>query len=176
MRINIRNIPDEGLDLRFAKGSDWLRLVFQEGDRGYFRTDVVDVHCLVRRLGENVFLEGRVITKLFLDCSRCLELVTLPVDSVFRYTLTPVPEDYAEEVELSGEDLEHAYYDGETIDLDPLVYEQVIIQIPMKVLCRGDCLGLCPVCGSNRNMESCPCQDDQVDERLAILKNFRTKK
>ncbi|MCX7635807.1 MAG: DUF177 domain-containing protein [Syntrophales bacterium] len=176
MKINIHKIPDEGLDLSFIKGPDWLGLIMPEGGGEDFRTDMVEVSCVSRRLGENVFLQGRLITRLYLACSRCLETVELPVDVAFRYTLTPFPTGQAEEVELTVEDLEYGYYDGDIIDLEPLVYEQVVLQIPMKVLCGDDCRGLCPACGKNRNIDPCTCGEDRVDERLAALKNFKVKK
>jgi uncharacterized protein len=107
-------------------------------------------------------------------CSRCLEEAELPVNVPFRYTLMPAVEDNREEVELTEEDLEYGVYDGETIDCDPLIYEQIVLQIPMKVLCRDDCRGLCPQCGANLNTGVCSCTEKAVDERLAVLKKFNS--
>ena len=53
--------------------------------------------------------------------------------------------------------------------------EQFYLALPMKPLCREDCRGLCPVCGINRNRETCSCQATWVDPRLEALKSFKTK-
>ena len=69
----------------------------------------------------------------------------------------------------------YSFYEGETVDCDPLIYEQIVLQIPMKALCREDCRGLCPRCGANLNLSSCSCPDRDVDERLAVLKKLKQK-
>ena len=98
----------------------------------------------------------------------------LPVSASFRYTLVPAKaEESREEIELSEEDLEYGYYEGEIVDCDPLIYEQIVLQIPIKVLCTEDCRGLCPDCGTNLNLEACNCASDRVDERLAVLKKLK---
>ena len=62
-----------------------------------------------------------------------------------------------------------------TIDLDALVFEQVLLQVPMKPLCAETCRGLCEQCGANLNAESCACRPGAVDRRLEALKNFKTR-
>jgi uncharacterized protein len=78
-----------------------------------------------------------------------------------------------EEIELRMEDLDVDYYTGEVIDLTPIIFEQIMLQIPMKALCNELCKGLCPHCGINLNKANCDCREDIIDERLAVLKNFR---
>jgi len=80
-----------------------------------------------------------------------------------------------EDLELTAEELEMSYYHGDFIDLAPMICEQIVLQAPMRVLCTDDCKGLCPHCGINLNSGSCNCHSDVVDDRLAVLKNFRIK-
>jgi uncharacterized protein len=78
-----------------------------------------------------------------------------------------------EEIELSREDLETDFYDGEEVDLSPLIQDQVLLTLPPKVICREDCRGLCQRCGRNLNREACQCVGAEVDPQLAPLKHFR---
>jgi uncharacterized protein len=67
-----------------------------------------------------------------------------------------------------------AEYRDDKIDLTEVVREQLYLALPMKPLCREDCKGLCPVCGVNRNRETCTCQEVWVDPRMAALKKWKT--
>ena len=106
-------------------------------------------------------------------CCRCLETSRLPLQATFKYTFSPAPSEPQEEMELNAEDLELAYYEEDTIDLDRVIYEQIMLQMPIKPLCRETCKGLCPHCGINLNLASCHCEAETFDERLAVLKKFR---
>jgi uncharacterized protein len=78
-----------------------------------------------------------------------------------------------EEKELTAADLDFEYYEGEVIDLDEVIFEQVVLQVPMKPLCSESCRGLCPHCGVNLNKTTCNCQNEVIDERLAVLKRIK---
>jgi uncharacterized protein len=121
-------------------------------------------------------LVGHVKTTLELPCSRCLEAFTLPVDQAFDLRYQPHAKNSGEgEREIEEDDLTTAFYDNDVIDLGQLMREQFYLALPMKPLCRADCQGLCPVCGINRNRETCSCQPVWVDPRLEALKSFKTK-
>jgi len=108
-------------------------------------------------------------------CCRCLETARLPLQASFKYTFAPAPSEPQEEMELNAEDLELAYYEEDTIDLDRVIYEQIMLQLPIKLLCSETCKGLCPQCGINLNSASCHCEAGIFDERLAVLKKFKVK-
>jgi uncharacterized protein len=83
-----------------------------------------------------------------------------------------------EDVELDGtevaaDDLGLTEYSGDEIDLGQMMREQFYLALPMKPLCRQDCQGLCPVCGKNRNRETCSCESTWVDPRFEVLRNFK---
>jgi len=176
VKIIVSSIPEEGLNLRFSRSRGWLESAMSDKAEPLTCAQDVQVSCQLRRLGDNVFLEGSVDTALELACCRCLEAALLAVDATFRYTLVPYPDHQDSEVELGSEDLEFSYYVEDSIDLEPLVLEQILLQIPMRVLCRENCRGLCPRCGANLNEEACRCQGPAVDERLAVLKNIKIQK
>jgi uncharacterized protein len=121
-------------------------------------------------------LVGTVTTMLELPCSRCLEPFALPVDASFDLRYQPHTENKGEgESEVEEDDLTTAFYENDEIDLGQLMREQFYLALPMKPLCRDDCKGLCPVCGTNLNAGACSCDRVWEDPRLAALKELRTK-
>ena len=119
-------------------------------------------------------LVGSVRTTLELPCSRCLEPYTWPVDSSFDLRYQPHARNTGEgEREIEEDDLTTAFYENETIDLGQLMREQLYLALPMKPLCRDECKGLCPTCGTNWNKGTCDCTNQWEDPRLAALKALR---
>lgn len=133
----------------------------------------VQLHLLVRKDDDRLRLEGRVTTTLEVPCSRCLEPFSVPVDAPFDLRFVPqaaltTPQDG--EREVADDDLSTAPYDGESIDLGQLIDEQCYLALPMKPLCREDCRGLCPACGTNLNLQACDCDTAWVDPRMDALR------
>src|SRR5438094_1819409 len=121
-------------------------------------------------------LVGRVKTTLELPCSRCLEPYTLPVDQRFDLRYQPHAQNTGEgEREIEEDDLTTAFYENDEIDLGQLMREQFYLALPMKPLCSDDCKGLCAMCGTNLNRETCGCKLDVADPRLAALRELRSK-
>ena len=119
-------------------------------------------------------LVGNLETELELACSRCLEPYRFPLSAAFdlRY-LSASSATFAEgEHEMDEDDLEISYYRDEQIDLNELLREQFYLALPMKPLCRDDCKGLCPQCGTNWNTGTCTCTTEWEDPRLAALKGL----
>jgi uncharacterized protein len=128
----------------------------------------------VRKDARKVRLTGRTKGTLELDCSRCLEPFVVPVDAPFDALFLPASENAGEgEREVREDDLGVSYYRDDVIDLGEIVREQFYLALPMKPLCQEACLGLCPVCGKNRNREACSCQSEWEDPRLEPLKRLR---
>ena len=175
MKLNVSKIPEEGIHLRYERDGDWFRGRIPEDAPCDFILENIQVDCTVRRMKETVFAEGTVSAALEVACCRCLETARLPVGGPFRYTFAPPPAEPKEEWELRADDLEFAYYEEDMIDLDGVVFEQILLQIPLKPLCGESCRGLCPHCGINRNEASCRCESQSFDERLAVLKRFKVQ-
>lgn len=173
MKITVSKIPEEGKSLEFVRDGAWFRSRLSASDPLSPELESIDVACRIRRVGETVFIEGTARTVVELSCSRCLEAAHLAIRPSFRYTYLPAATLPEEEVELKTDDLEFAYYDEDTIDLDELIFEQIMLQIPIKPLCAETCKGLCPHCGTNLNVSSCGCRKEHLDERLAVLRGFR---
>jgi uncharacterized protein len=174
LKITVTSIPEEGLKVQFSKDENWFRQVFTEKENLDLPMHHADGSLTLKRIGETLYLEGELRAETETDCSRCLEAARLPINATFKYVLSPAPADLSgEEQELGPEDLDVVYYQDDLIDLDPLIIEQILLQIPLKVLCHDDCKGLCPHCGINLNRNSCQCHEEHGDSRLAILKKLK---
>jgi len=95
------------------------------------------------------------------------------VDAAFELRYVPQAEQ-AEENEraLAEDDLTTAFYSEGVLDVIDLLREQFQLVLPMKPLCREDCKGLCPECGTNLNRGTCDCTPHWEDPRLAALKGL----
>jgi uncharacterized protein len=78
-----------------------------------------------------------------------------------------------EEVELAEADLEVGFYQGNGVQLEDALKEQILLALPMRSLCRPDCKGLCPQCGQNRNLVQCGCPPQVADIRWAALEGLK---
>jgi DUF177 domain-containing protein len=127
----------------------------------------------IRRSDGRLKVNGRVVAEVQVECDRCLKFVALPVDSKFELEYV-TPEDYQAQhaVELREEDLDLEVFDGEVVDIDQLVTEELLLAVPAHVLCKDNCKGICPVCGIDRNRLDCSCETAEVDPRWAGLKKL----
>ena len=133
-----------------------------------------EIRGRARRDGKEVELSGELQAKIETACDRCLRPVEVAIRSEFAERFVPAVSWRAEEQhELSEADLNLAVYDGETIELDDVVREEILLAMPGHVVCREDCRGLCPVCGIDRNHGSCQCESKEVDSRWEGLENLR---
>src|SRR5437868_6985431 len=124
----------------------------------------------VSQTDREVRLRGKITARAEVDCDRCLKSVEAPVETEFDVTYVP-SEDYRsnEAAELQEEDLSLSVFDGETINIDELVREQILLALPSRALCGEECKGLCPDCGADRNVNPCDCQSKEIDPRWAGL-------
>lgn len=131
----------------------------------------------IRRDGARVKINGKLAAKLQLECDRCLKLIQLPVDSRFKLEYV-TREDYEAQqaFELTEDELDLSIFDGEVIDLDELLREELLLAVPTHLLCQENCKGVCPTCGVDRNSTDCRCGSDQIDPRWAGLEKLVNSK
>ena len=128
----------------------------------------------IRKDGGVVRLTGHLATILEFECGRCLDHFPVPLAVDLDVRFSPVtPDAGGGEREVASEDLETSTYQDDVLDLGAIMREQFQLAMPMKPLCRDDCKGLCPVCGINRNRETCACRAVWVDPRLAALEKLK---
>ena len=111
----------------------------------------------------DVLVIGKIKYTLSLTCSRCLEKFdkdfSLWVRGIFKFHKDRYTE---KEVVLTKRDLDTFYYKNGKIDLDRFIFESIIVNVPMKPLCKKDCKGLCPICGADLNKEVCSCKVEET--------------
>jgi uncharacterized protein len=148
-----------------------FRTVFSDDQESFRIIDPVTLAFDIHKDKRQFRLVGSVQTRLELPCSRCLEPFTQPVDAEFDLRYQPHTANTGEgESEIEEDDLTTAFYQNDVIDLAQLMREQFYLSLPMKPLCRSECLGLCAVCGTNLNRAACDCKPAWDDPRLAALK------
>ena len=180
MLLRISDLSAEGV--RIEKQLDPLKLkdlaVLQETQEYAFEGPL-NVALRVTAASGLFRVAGRVTGVVRTVCSRCLAPVELPLETDFRLTFArSAPEDdgeLPENRELKAEEMGLVLFTGDEVDFRDVIQEQVIMALPMQVLCCEDCRGLCPGCGANLNTEACRCSRDDVDPRLAILKKLKRK-
>lgn len=116
---------------------------------------------------EEIYLDSVVTYKYYEKCARCLEEFVNRVETVLsgRVLRTSKSSDVEKDEVV-------IYYDSDEVDLTEQIITSIMLSLPMKSLCKDDCKGLCPVCGVNMNKENCDCDIQEVDPRLAKLKDL----
>jgi uncharacterized protein len=169
MRIELDSLEKGG---EFAK-------VYQPGELDLDEQELkliepAEIRGRLHKKGDEVQLLGDLSATVEATCARCLKPVAFPISAGLTERFVPAVVWGAEtQHELQEQDLDLAVFDGEGIELDDLVREEILLAMPAQVLCRLDCRGLCPVCGADRNVKACGCETPQVDERWGALKDLR---
>jgi uncharacterized protein len=118
-------------------------------------------------------LDGRIRYGGRLECSRCVTAYPFREDEHFSLSLYPRVSPAPDEVALEKSDLDAYFYDEPVLAVAPIVEERIQLAIPMKPLCRPDCRGICPECGTDRNTSQCDCAPEAGDPRWEALKVLR---
>ncbi len=176
MKFRIEDIPPEGrAEEHSVDESQLAERLAAETVRSFRFSSPIGVSLKLSRSGGVVLVKSRIAARVEWVCARCLDSFFMDLTSEFTTTWKPRPPNFSlpDEVELSREDLETEFYQGDEIDVTPLVQDQILLTLPQKAICREECRGLCPRCGKNLNREVCQCREEEMDPRLAPLKNFR---
>lgn len=134
----------------------------------------LDVRATAELVGDEIRISGALHTRLELVCARCLDAVHEELNRDFDLYYRPMATiAREEEVRLKVDDTEIAFFQGDGLFLADVLAEQVLLALPMKVICRSDCRGLCPHCGANLNTDDCRCETHAADPRLAPLARLK---
>jgi uncharacterized protein len=170
MRIELAKLEDTrgAFDQAFDPGE------FDLNDERVRLSKPASVTGQIKRDGSKLKIGGTIQAEVEVDCDRCLQTITLPIVTEIGLEYITVEEyNRLHDAELSEEDLTLSVFDGETIDIDEIVREQLLLAVPTQVLCQENCKGLCPECGANRNRTECSCKQEAVDPRWAALKELK---
>jgi len=166
MKIVIADIPDEGLELDIEE-----------------RVEVEDVslpgpvisHLSLNKVATEIIITGRLKADMELQCSRCLKDFRQDLDIPVNVVYHPVEDVAGARHALKDDELDLGFYQGDELDLQELLKEQILLNKQMKPLCSESCKGICPKCGKDLNTGQCNCSLKEIDPRLEVLKNFLEK-
>ena len=131
-----------------------------------------DAHIVITHVKEReLLITGESKLVLEIPCDRCLESVPTEFKLQFSKNVDLSDEEQSDELD------EKNYIDGYNLDVDKLLYNEMLIGWPMKILCSEDCKGICNTCGQNLNKGTCNCEDTSLDPRMSVIrdvfKNFK---
>jgi len=130
------------------------------------------------RAGAEIRIAGSLTTAMELMCSRCLDParydVAKPFDLFFRRR-DELMFDEDEEIELDERETRTAFFTGTQLAIGGILREQILLALPMKALCRVDCRGLCPTCGTNLNTGSCDCPKEHFNPHMDSLLELKQR-
>lgn len=153
---NIKNINGAKLKLELSEELESLKTSFGSLK---FKEPIVFKGILCHE-NTKFILEGNLKTVIELNCSSCNEIIDRKID-------LDVNEIFAEYDD--SEEGEIWIFKGNSIELDEMIVSNIVLDIPMKVLCSKDCKGLCPKCGHNLNISNCNCDFIELDPRFEKL-------
>lgn len=136
-----------------------------------------------RERAESVILEGTIRAIWQSVCDRCLKETAVPLELLLYASFVPqgcatVVSESGGDDDLPGEALDDASrydYSGDALDLTDMLQDEILLNLPSRVLCKDKCRGLCPICGCDRNETICACQtqaDEAEDSRFAALRHL----
>jgi uncharacterized protein len=136
--------------------------------------EVLHEHRGPKDIVADIRLKGHFEGKFQVPCARCVEPVDIPLAADFDLIFRPAAADAeATERSITAPETEIGYYQGDSLLLEDVLREQVLLSLPVRTLCKPDCKGLCPRCGENRNSQVCSCEVGPSDPRWEALAGLR---
>lgn len=171
MRIEVETLTEKGRPFAHTYQPEEVSL---DEEQARIISEVI-VSGNARRRGEEIRLKGGIRTEVEILCDRCLAASRTPLAVEFDTGFVPQETEAVkdENVELLTEDLILSTYEGDSVDLDDIVREQILLAIPSHFLCREDCKGLCQKCRTDLNAGQCSCAQGEVDPRWAALAGWK---
>ena len=140
------------------------------------RAEVIHEHRGPREIVADIRLKGRYSGRFEVPCARCLEPVEAPLSAEFDLIFRPIGSDAGPaERSISAPETEIGYYQKDSLLLEDVLREQVLLSLPVRTVCKPDCKGLCPHCGANRNTNPCSCEEAATDPRWEGLTGLRSR-
>ena len=176
MTYPVEDIPQgcaHGLNCSFSEGQDTLGLT----EVGISIDGDVVGDLTLWREGAFVTIDGNISAIVAVQCSRCLTRAMESLHQVVRLRCLPeesTNDDVLDSGEVKPEDDIYSY-NGLSLDLRPIIREQLVLAVPPYSYCRQDCQGLCSSCGQNLNDFRCGCSATQPDARFVALQQLHIK-
>ncbi|HBF35718.1 MAG TPA: hypothetical protein DDW50_00170 [Firmicutes bacterium] len=128
-------------------------------------TNPIQVEGTITNTGEGFLMKANCNFRYRVHCDRCLK-------EFQREQQTEIIVEFLATPGSDGEDDLAFHFSGDIIDLKDCISEQVLFALPMNFICKPDCLGLCPICGKDRNADPCDCVTEQFNPQFEQLRNL----
>lgn len=171
MIIDISGIRDVNGASISVKLDEVLSLPLRSSDENI--NTCINGDVTVFNTGDHIRVHGHVSTDVSVDCDRCLTNfsyhIMASVDDRYydKNTLTAEKKDLFEEQAIP-----FRVYEGEKLDISSSIIEALLLEVPIKLVCKEDCQGLCPACGQNLNDGNCSCEIDGLNPRMLKLQEL----
>ncbi|HDQ40409.1 MAG TPA: DUF177 domain-containing protein [Desulfonatronum sp.] len=163
----VTDLPVEGREFSFTDQRIWLEPIAEFG-LSYRVCRPLAAKLLAQPHQEGCLISGTLQGSLFMPCARCAEELEQSIDGEFQ-EFEPFPGTNPSDEEawwiVRREGLLF-------LDAAGFLWEQLLLALPVKVLCSPQCRGICVVCGANRNHVSCRCANQTSDPRLSVLRTL----
>ena len=173
MEIQLKELKEGKTEFKFTnqKGE-----TLEIEEKTFFKVKNFKVLGEITKTRLEYFLKIKVISKILLECARCLEKFEKDFEENGEYHIKIGKDRLGDkkEAEIQEDDINTIYLDEPVLNLIPLIKEIILLSIPMKPLCKEDCKGLCPICGKNKNKENCECKLESITP-LSKLKDVFKK-
>lgn len=156
MKILMADLSSTPAEFAYEWPDSWVARII-DSLAGYSQFSSCKVQLEAYLVEETIVCRGEFKCSSLVECARCLEPVKVDLGGLLDIVLEPRKSAYSYEEDDDELDLGVDYYDGPEIDMEPIISEQLALNIPMRVLCDQECKGLCSSCGANLNNESCDC-------------------
>ena len=159
MKVAVADLTPTPTDLTFSLDPAWVREALGESEtiRAFAPCEV---QLTAQAIGDTLVFRGTARCPVHMDCGRCLREVEVDLGEALNLVLEPRSKDIAGERDEDAPELGFGYYNDSEVDLDPLLREILMLNVPMRVVCDEACKGLCPRCGRNLNDGACDCPRD----------------
>lgn len=145
---------------------------FSDGTTEFPIISKTPVSLTIKNKGnQELQIAGKINFTVLIPCGRCLEDVKNDIELEFEKE-DDMKLSISEKIEALDE---QNYIDGYNLDVDKLVYGELLVNWPMKVLCGETCKGLCGTCGVNLNLQTCDCDSTDLDPRMAKIRDIFSK-
>ena len=178
MEFNVSELEREPIDFDLELGPGAVGFGQEAEQVGTLATsglaEVLHEHRGPKDIVADIRLRGRFAGTFQVPCARCVEPVEIPLSAEFDLIFRPAEADSeAPERSITAPETEIGYYQGDSLLLEDVLREQVLLTLPVRTLCKPDCKGLCPRCGENRNQNECTCAEKETDPRWGALGDLR---
>ena len=171
MQIHLSDISSsEGMRIQKTAEFGMDTITFQSGSFPVLAKEPIEL-TITNTGDRNLEIRGTGKITVGIPCDRCLEEVSteIPLEIERKLDMKLTDEDRVNDLD------ESSYLTGMDLDVDQLVYLEVLMSWPLKVLCKEDCKGICNRCGANRNHTACSCDQSSPDPRMSVIQDLFQK-